>query len=198
LNGGDSFFNTGAAPETLLSADSSVADAGDAICRMLLDIPVPTIAAMHGHAIGGGFLIGLWCDIPVLALENLYGANFMSVGVTPGMGATAALEESLGRAVAYDMLYSGRLLTGQELRTRGAPLPYIIPRDNVRLMSLQLARQLTTVPAQALRLLRLVMSGRRRDRFEATLKDEQFMHQALFAHPATAVTIAKLVNGIAE
>src|SRR3954463_12820881 len=77
LEGGDKSFCRGASRELLLSDDllTKALPAIYELPRLVLPLPVPSVAAMAGHAIGGGFILGLWCDTAVLAEESLYGAN---------------------------------------------------------------------------------------------------------------------------
>src|SRR6185369_8604145 len=49
----------------------------------LLDVEVPIIGALNGHAIGGGFGLALLCDLRIGALEGKYGANFVKLGLGP-------------------------------------------------------------------------------------------------------------------
>ena len=70
--------------------------------------PVPVIAAMAGHATGGGFALGLAADIVLLGDESRYGFTFMNLGFTPGMGTTMLCEHVMSPAVAHELLYTGR------------------------------------------------------------------------------------------
>lgn len=80
----------------------------------ILDIEVPVIAALNGHAVGGGFGLALACDIRVAAEEAKYGANFARLGLTPGMAITYALPRLVGASAAAELLYTGRLVRGDE------------------------------------------------------------------------------------
>ncbi|RZO65288.1 MAG: enoyl-CoA hydratase [Sandaracinaceae bacterium] len=143
-------------------------------------IPVPVIAAMSGHAIGGGFTLGLLGDGAVLSRESLYGANFMALGFPPGMGTTAVLPWWLGPALAHDMMFSGRLVTGEELRV--TPLaPYILPRESVRAEAIELARRMTEAPRASVVALRRMLAGRRADELARAVAEERAAHEALFA-----------------
>src|SRR5205814_1945215 len=51
----------------------------------LLDLEVPVIGALNGHAIGGGFGLALVCDLRIGAEDAKYGANFVRLGLAPGM-----------------------------------------------------------------------------------------------------------------
>src|SRR5687767_11631470 len=51
----------------------------------LLDIDVPVIGALNGHAVGGGFGLALICDLRIGAVDAKYGANFVTLGLAPGM-----------------------------------------------------------------------------------------------------------------
>lgn len=84
-----------------------------------LDVPVPVIAAMQGHAIGGGLGLALVCDIRIASREAKYGANFVRLGLHPGMATTYLLPRLIGMAQAADLLLTGRLVDGAEAERLG-------------------------------------------------------------------------------
>jgi enoyl-CoA hydratase/carnithine racemase len=77
-------------------------------------LPFPTIAALHGHAIGAGLGVALGCDIRLVAREARLGLNFVRVGLHPGMGSTWTLPRLVGPSLAAELLYTGRLVDGEE------------------------------------------------------------------------------------
>lgn len=195
LLGGPDHFNTGAHRAALLDAGTPITDYVAALPRELLSWPVPTVAAMAGHAVGGGLVLGLWCDAVVLASDRLYGANFMALGFTPGMGATVVLDDAMGPYLAREMLMGGRLYSGAELRERAAPLPHVLPSPQVEASAIELARTFAAPPPLATRALRATLAGRRRERLERALTEEARMHQLCFADPATRAAIADAMEG---
>jgi enoyl-CoA hydratase/carnithine racemase len=85
----------------------------------LLDIEVPVIGALNGHAVGGGFGLALVCDIRIGALDSKYGANFVRLGLAPGMAISYLLPRLVGVARASELLLTGRLVDGREAETLG-------------------------------------------------------------------------------
>jgi enoyl-CoA hydratase/carnithine racemase len=85
----------------------------------ILDIEVPTIAAMQGHAIGGGLGLAIVCDIRVANAGSKYGANFTRLGLHPGMATTYILPRLVGLPKATELLLTGRLVTGAEAAELG-------------------------------------------------------------------------------
>src|SRR6185437_10265300 len=85
----------------------------------LLDVEVPIIGALNGHAIGGGFGLALVCDLRVAALEGKYGANFVALGLAPGMAISHLLPRLVGLARASELLLTGRLVDGAEAERLG-------------------------------------------------------------------------------
>ena len=75
----------------------------------LLEIEVPVIAAMQGHAIGGGLGLAVVCDLRVANREARYGANFVRLGLHPGMATTYILPRLLGLPRAAELLLTGRI-----------------------------------------------------------------------------------------
>jgi len=85
----------------------------------VLDIEVPTIAAMNGHAIGGGLGLALVCDLRIANREAKYGANFARLGLHSGMAISYLLPRIVGVPTAAELLFSGRLLSGAEAQQIG-------------------------------------------------------------------------------
>jgi enoyl-CoA hydratase/carnithine racemase len=194
LEGGTRYFSAGASREALTSGEDATRILAyvPELPRQLLTIPVPTIAAMTGHAIGGGLMLGLWCDLTLWAGESLYGANFMDLGFTPGMGSTVVLEEVMVAALARELLYTGRCMKGHELKAAGVPFTHaILPRAQVSPRALALAQEIAEKPQAALRLLRQTLSARRRARLEQAILAETAMHQDVFAREETVQEITE-------
>jgi len=78
------------------------------------DLPCPTIAAINGHAIGAGFCVALACDFRYVAAKARLGLNFTRIGVHPGMAATWSLPRLVGPALAAELLYTSRMIDGEE------------------------------------------------------------------------------------
>ena len=85
----------------------------------LLEVEVPIIGALNGHAVGGGFGLALVCDLRIAAREAKYGANFVALGLAPGMAVTHLLPRLIGPARAAELLFTGRLLDGAEAERLG-------------------------------------------------------------------------------
>ena len=99
----------------------------------VLDVDVPVIGALNGHAVGGGFGLALCCDLRIAALEGRYGANFARLGLHPGMAITHLLPRLVGVANAAELLYTGRLVDGHEaarmgLASEALPAAEVLPR----------------------------------------------------------------------
>jgi enoyl-CoA hydratase/carnithine racemase len=105
----------------------------------LLDVPVPVIGALNGHAIGGGFGLALVCDLRIAALEGKYGANFVALGLAPGMAISHLLPRLVGPARAAELLFTGRLVDGAEAERLGV-VNRAVPSAQVLDEALALAR----------------------------------------------------------
>src|SRR5512133_2851033 len=150
------------------------------LTKSMLDIPVPTIAAMEGHATGGGLALGFAADIILLSRESRYGASFMNMGFTPGMGITALLEHALSRAVAHELLYTGEFRRGSALAEKGG-INHVLPKAQVRAKAFDIAAQIAEKPRPALELLKRTLSVVRRQAFEQSRTVEALMHTITFS-----------------
>jgi len=116
----------------------------------VLEIEVPTIAAMQGHAIGGGLGLGVVCDLRVANRDSKYGANFVRLGLHPGMATTYLLPRLMGVPRATEFLLTGRIVTGAEAAEAGL-VHYAVDADEVLSKARELANEIATAAPQAVR-----------------------------------------------
>lgn len=100
--------------------------------RMLIlrRLPVPTIAAINGPAIGAGLSVALLCDLRVASETANMGFSFTKLGLHPGMGSTFFLPKLVGPENAAKLLLTGELLTGAEAAAMGLVCK-AVPHDQV-------------------------------------------------------------------
>eukprot|EP00949_MAST-11_sp_MAST-11-sp1_P005450 g5450.t1 len=82
-------------------------------------VPVPTVAAVNGPAIGAGLCLALACDLRIAAREAKMGITFVGLGLHPGMGATHFLPRLVGPQIANRMMLTGEVLTGTDAERDG-------------------------------------------------------------------------------
>jgi enoyl-CoA hydratase/carnithine racemase len=87
--------------------------AGRRLNDRLEAFPKPTIAAVNGYALGGGFELALCCDVIVATTKARFGLPEGLLGLSPGGGGTQRLIRSIGRHAAADLLLTAGRLTGE-------------------------------------------------------------------------------------
>lgn len=185
LAGLPDIFSSGASREVIDDLASGHRDPGELLLpRLLLECPVPCIAAMAGHAVGGGLALGMAADIVFLGRESRYGLNFLDLGFTPGMGTTRLLEHVLSPAVAHELLYSGEARRGRDF-IGSSGINAILPHAEVLPRALDVAARIAEKPRHALVALKRVLSLPRREVFEIARTHETLMHTISFARSET-------------
>lgn len=84
------------------------------VARSLAELPMPTIAAIEGNALGGGLELALCCDIRIASERARLGLPEVRLAVTPGAGGTQRLPRVVGSARARELILTGRVLTAAE------------------------------------------------------------------------------------
>lgn len=92
---------------------------GNDVFRKLETLPVPTIAAVNGFALGGGCELAMSCDIRVCADTAVFGQPEVGLGITPGFGGTQRMARLIGPGKAKELIYSARNIKAPEALSVG-------------------------------------------------------------------------------
>ena len=87
---------------------------GQRVFAEIAALPVPTIAAINGYALGGGLELALACDLRVAAKTAKLGLPEVGLGLIPGFGGTQRLPRLIGRGRALDLIFTGRHVDAEE------------------------------------------------------------------------------------
>ncbi|WP_444944873.1 SDR family NAD(P)-dependent oxidoreductase [Microbulbifer sp. ZKSA006] len=181
LTGYDNLFCMGGTKDGMMNIANKKYNytAAPFLYRGLLELDIPVISAMQGHALGGGLIFGLYADICLMAEESIYSANFMQYGFTPGMGATYILGEKLGKNLAMEMMFTAKHFDGKMLKERGATIN-ICRQPSVFNEALRIAKELAKKPRKSLTVLKKEMSGRVLNELLQYIDSEVDMHEKTF------------------
>ena len=135
-------------------ADLSAFDDSDetpdpiAFLEHLESVPMPTIAAIHGVALGGGFELALACDFILAAHSARIGLVETSLGLVPLMGGISRVVQRAGASRGKEMVMLGRRHDPQVLERWGL-VNQVVPEEELVETSLSYARQLASGPTVA-------------------------------------------------
>jgi len=85
----------------------------------LHNLPIPTIAVIHGAAIGFGVTVCLQCDLRIASEDAVLGLPFVKLGLIPEFGCTYTLPRLVGAAKAFELVYTGKNIRAQEAKEIG-------------------------------------------------------------------------------
>ena len=120
---GEKSFVAGADIKEIATFDAldakSFAQTGHSTINKFENLPIPVIAAVNGFALGGGCEIALVCDF-IYASENaMFGLPEVNLGLIPGMGGTQRLPRLVGKNMAKEMIFTGKMIPAAEAKTMG-------------------------------------------------------------------------------
>jgi polyketide biosynthesis enoyl-CoA hydratase PksI len=181
--GYDTYFLNGATKKTMIECRKGGAfDGIKSFFTLLLDCPLPTIAAMEGNAFGGGLCFGLFADMIVMAEESQYSATFMQYGYTPGDGATFIVPKKMGDVLGCEMLVTGQFYKGKDLKNRGT-VTHIVKKDEVVNKALKMAKELAVCPRTSLLLLKEYLATEARLLLPKIFESETTMQKITLEQP---------------
>jgi enoyl-CoA hydratase/carnithine racemase len=118
----------------------------------------PTIAAIHGYALGGGLELSLGADFRFLAEDALVGQPEIKLGLIPGAGGTQRLTRVVGFQKAKDIVFTGRQVGAAEALEFGLA-DRVYPTEKLLEESLQAAAEMATWPTRAIAAAKAALAG---------------------------------------
>lgn len=132
LTGSDRAFAAGADIAELVDRDAAdlLADDPFADWDRAAATRTPLIAAVAGHALGGGCELAMLCDVVIAADTACFGQPEIGLGVIPGIGGTQRLTRAVGKAKAMDLILTGRTMDADEAERCGL-VSRVVPADRL-------------------------------------------------------------------
>ncbi|HRW10302.1 MAG TPA: enoyl-CoA hydratase-related protein [Caldilineaceae bacterium] len=130
------------------------------------DTQKPLIAAVNGWCLGGGCELAMICDLIIAGEGAKFGQPEINLAIIPGAGGTQRLTRAVGKAVAMDMVLSGRRLSAQEALDFGL-VSRVAPDDDLMTLALEVATAIADKSPVALRLAKEAVNAA----FETTLAE---------------------------
>ena len=146
----------------------------------LAAVRTPLIAAVAGHALGGGCELAMMCDVLIAADTAKFGQPEIKLGVLPGMGGSQRLTRAVGKAKAMDMILTGRTIDAAEADRIGL-VSRVVPADDLLAQANAVATTISQMSRSATRMAKEAVNRA----FESSLTEGLLYERRLF-HSAFA------------
>ena len=156
---GEAFSAGGNLQRMLERADMNFADNRKTILAFyetyltVMDLEIPTIAAINGPAIGAGACLCMACDMRYAAGNSRIGFTFARIGLHPGMGAEYFLTRAVGVARTYELLMTGDILGADEACRIGL-VNHVVPAGELMARVMEVAEKIASMPALPIKMLK--------------------------------------------
>lgn len=145
--------------------------------------PLPIVAAVQGKAVGGGVGLALAADLRVGTPETKFLVPFARIGTHQGFGLSVTLPDAVGLPAATDMLYTGRVVAGEEAMRLGL-LQRLVTAEQLLDEARAIARAIAEASPAAIGSIRATLRGARIDDIVAAMAHERREQQRLMdQHP---------------
>ncbi len=119
-------------------------------------LDLPTIAMVNGDAAGGGCDLALACDIRIASEKARFIEAFARIGLFPGTGGCWLLPRAVGLAKAAEMIFTGDPLGAEDAYRLGL-VNYLVPHEQLKSKTMEVARRIAEGPPIAIRLAKMVL-----------------------------------------
>lgn len=179
--GGDKVFVSGADIRDLKSRTyrSGLEGCNNALFQSIEEFDRPVIAAINGHALGGGLELALACDLRVAVADARFGFPEVGLGIMPGAGGTQRLPRIVGMGRARELILTGDLIDAAEAHRIGL-VNRVVPRAEFDAAVQALADKLLSRGPVALKLARMALNIASKTPMDAGFQFEILAQSVLF------------------
>jgi enoyl-CoA hydratase len=146
----------------------------------LVQVRTPIVAAVNGYALGGGCELALVCDLIIAGESARFGQPEIKVGIIPGAGGTQRLIRAVGKALAMDMILTGRMISAAEALAAGL-ISRVVPDDECLEVALQTAQDMAKLSPLALRIAKEAVLKAQETALGVGLREERNLFHLLTA-----------------
>ncbi len=164
LTGAGTFFVVGADIKEISELSSAAAGQeaarlGQQVFNKLEQLPIPTIAAINGHCLGGGNEMVMACSIRIANERSRIGQPEINLGIMPGFGGTQRLARLVGKSKALELNLTGDMITAKAAEAIGL-VNKAVPEEEVLKQAKGLAKKIASKSRPAIeRILRVTREG---------------------------------------
>ncbi|MEP6842280.1 MAG: enoyl-CoA hydratase [Pseudolysinimonas sp.] len=146
----------------------------------LSSIRTPLIAAVSGYALGGGCELAMICDILIASDTAKFGQPEITLGVIPGIGGTQRLTRAVGKALAMDLVLTGRLIDAAEAQRAGL-VARVVPADRLLDEAMSAAEKIASMSLPIVMLAKESVNAAFETTLSSGLRFERRVFDSLFA-----------------
>ncbi len=140
----------------------------------------PIIAAVSGYALGGGCELAMMCDFIIAAEDAHFGQPEIKLGILPGIGGSQRLTRAVGKALAMDLVLTGRSIDAIEARAAGL-VARVVPGAELLQTALEAAHTVAGYNAPAVRAAKEAVNRAQEVSLAEGLLHERRLFHAMFA-----------------
>jgi enoyl-CoA hydratase len=146
----------------------------------LARIKKPIIAAVAGHALGGGCELALLCDFIIAADTAKFGQPEITLGIMPGLGGSQRLTRIIGKSKAMDLCLTGRIMDAAEAESCGLAAR-VVPAEMLMAEALKAAQKIAAQSNPAVQMVKEAVGRAQETTLAEGLHFERRLFHAMFA-----------------
>ena len=124
---------------------------GQKLTLAIEELGKPVIAAINGYALGGGLELSMACDIRIVSEKARVGQPEVNVGLIPGWGGTQRLPRLVGKGIAKELIFTGKMIDAKTAERIGL-VNMVVPPEKLMSAVNELADVIMSKPPIAIRL----------------------------------------------
>ena len=130
---------------------------GYKLCKAIENLEKPVIAAINGYALGGGLEVAMACDLRIASEKARMGQTEINIGLIPGWGGTQRLPRLVGKTLAKEMVFTGKMIDAQTAYQRGL-VNKVVPPEQLMDAAKEMAKELASKAPVALKLSKMLIN----------------------------------------
>jgi len=131
---------------------------GQKLTKKIEELKKPVIAAINGYALGGGLELAMSCDLRIASENARLGQTELNVGLIPGWGGTQRLPRLVGRGIAQELIFTGKMIDAATAKQLGL-LSTVVPPDKLKSAVKELASELMTKSPVGIQLVKRLINS---------------------------------------